>query len=144
MGLFPGGTASDRKHCNSETQRSLVAGFKDLDRRRDRREKRPGLLERRRQDFRQRSGFLPAGGEDALFISRSSLNRRVKALLGTTPNGYVQKKRMAAAAAMLSSGKVRINEVAYAVGFNSPSYFATCFKNEFGLLPADYMNKNKQ
>ncbi len=82
--------------------------------------------------------------EEALFISRSSLNRRVKELLGTTPSEYVHKKRLAAAAEMLRSGRVRINEVAYAVGFNSPSYFAKCFKKEFGVLPAEYMNQDKQ
>ena len=82
--------------------------------------------------------------EEALFTSRSSLNRRVKELLGTTPNDYVQKKRLAAAAEMLRSGKVRVNEVAFAVGFNSPSYFAKCFKKEYGVIPAEYMNQDKQ
>ena len=90
------------------------------------------------------SAFTNKQIEEALFISRSSLNRKVKELLGTTPNDYVQKKRLAAAAQMLQAGKVRINEVAYAVGFNSPSYFAKCFKREFGMLPAEYMNQNQQ
>ena len=82
--------------------------------------------------------------EESLYISRSSLNRKVKALLGTTPNGYVHKKRLAEAARMLAEGKARINEVAYAVGFNSPSYFAKCFKEAYGKLPAEYMKNGQQ
>lgn len=76
--------------------------------------------------------------EEALFLSHSSLNRRMKALLGTTPNDYIRRKRLALAAQMLSRGGVRINEVCYAVGFNSPSYFSKCFKNEYGVLPAEW------
>ncbi|MDD6253649.1 MAG: two-component regulator propeller domain-containing protein [Bacteroidales bacterium] len=76
--------------------------------------------------------------EEALFLSRSTLIRKVKALLGTTPNDYLKKKRLAEAARLLSESNVRINEVCYAVGFNSPSWFAKCFKDEYGVLPADY------
>lgn len=79
--------------------------------------------------------------EEALYLSHSSLNRRMKALLGTTPNDYIRRKRLALAAQMLSRGGVRINEVCYAVGFNSPSYFAKCFKNEYGVLPAEWIKE---
>lgn len=88
------------------------------------------------------SSFSNKQIEEGLFISRSSLNRKVRTLLGTTPNGYVHRRRLEEAARMLSEGKSRINEVAYAVGFNSPSYFAKCFKKEFGMLPAEYMKAN--
>lgn len=76
--------------------------------------------------------------EEALFVSRSSLNRKMKLLLGTTPNDYIRKKRLDLAAQMLSRGGVRVNEVCYAVGFNSPSYFAKCFREVYGTLPAEY------
>ena len=46
------------------------------------------------------------------------------------------------AAAMIENGASRINDVCYAVGFNTPSYFAKCFKKQFGVLPADYMKKS--
>lgn len=76
--------------------------------------------------------------EVAMFLSTSTLNRKVKALLGTTPNDYLKVKRLTIAAKMLSESACRISEISYAVGFNSPSYFAKCFKEMFGELPADY------
>lgn len=76
--------------------------------------------------------------EKALFMSHSTLNRKLKALLGTTPNDYIRTKRLSVAADMLSKGNVRVSEVCYAVGFSSPSYFAKCFKNVYGCLPMEY------
>lgn len=76
--------------------------------------------------------------EEALFVSRSSLARKIKVLLGTTPNDYIRSRRLELAAKMLSRGGVRVSEVCYAVGFNSPSYFAKCFKDKYGKLPAEY------
>lgn len=79
--------------------------------------------------------------EEALFLSRSTLIRKVKALLDTTPNNYLRFKRLSIAAELLTQGKHRINTVCFAVGFNSPSYFAKCFKEQFGVLPTDYQIK---
>lgn len=79
--------------------------------------------------------------EDALFMSRSTLARKIKELYGTTPNEYLKNKRLAVAAQMLRQKNVRINEVSDAVGFRSPSYFAKCFKAVYGMLPAEYVNE---
>ena len=37
--------------------------------------------------------------------------------------------------------KIRIADLAYAVGFNDPKYFSSCFKTKFGLSPTEYMMK---
>ena len=37
--------------------------------------------------------------------------------------------------------KIRIADLAYAVGFNDPKYFSSCFKKKFGLSPTEYMMK---
>lgn len=65
----------------------------------------------------------------------------MKSLLNMTPNDYIKVRRLNAAAAMIENGASRINDVCYAVGFNTPSYFAKCFKKQFGVLPADYMKR---
>lgn len=45
--------------------------------------------------------------------------------------------RLNMAAKMLREGNDNISEVAYKVGFNSPSYFTRAFKAQFGVLPKD-------
>lgn len=72
-----------------------------------------------------------------LNMSRSSLNRKIRGLLDLTPNDYIRIERLKRAAILLQEG-VRINEVCYRVGFNTPSYFAKCFKLHYGVLPKDY------
>ena len=79
--------------------------------------------------------------EEMLYMGHSTLNRKMKALLDTTPNDYIRTKRLALAADMLEKGGHRVNEVCYAVGFNSPSYFAKCFKKAYGVLPAEWSRK---
>ena len=68
----------------------------------------------------------------------------MKFLLDLTPNDYIRTKRLAAAAEMLEKGGHRVNEVCYAVGFNSPSYFAKCFKKAYGVLPAEWSKKKQE
>ena len=79
--------------------------------------------------------------EEALFLSRSTLIRKVRALLDTTPNDYLKSKRLSVAAQLLARNQSRVSEVCFAVGFNSPSYFAKCFREQFGVSPAEYQKK---
>ena len=81
--------------------------------------------------------------EESLFMSRSSLTRKIRGLLDTSPVEYLRSRRLAAAAEMLSGGKHRVNEVCYAVGFRSPSYFSKCFKDAYGCLPGEYAAKSE-
>jgi AraC-like DNA-binding protein len=76
-----------------------------------------------------------------MYTSKSTLTRRVKTILGTTPNEYIRHKRLLLASQMLTKPDCRINEVCYAVGFNTPSYFAKCFKQAYGLLPQEYRDQ---
>lgn len=74
---------------------------------------------------------------EALNMSRSNFYRKIKALSGMAPNDYLKTVRLNKAAALIRSG-IRIVEVCEQVGFNSSSYFAKCFKAQFGVLPKDY------
>jgi AraC-like DNA-binding protein len=78
---------------------------------------------------------------DKVFMSRSTLYRKMKALTGLSTNEFIRKVKMQNAERLLLEGKFSISEVAYMVGINSPVYFRQCFKDEFGISPSDYLKK---
>ena len=75
--------------------------------------------------------------------SKSTLYRKVKANTGLNINEFIRLCRLKQAAEMLSSQKYRINEVAYMVGFSSPSYFATSFQKQFNISPSAFVKNLK-
>ncbi len=75
---------------------------------------------------------------EQLHLSRSSFYRKIKALTGMSPNDYLKTARLNEAARLLQSG-LRSSEVALRVGFTSSSYFAKCFRAQFGCLPKEYV-----
>lgn len=77
---------------------------------------------------------------DKMAMSRTSLYRKVKGLLGISANEYIRKRRLQRAYQMLQSerfSKNTIAGIAYDCGFSSISYFRSCFKEEFGILPGE-------
>lgn len=68
-------------------------------------------------------------------LSRVQLYRKVKALTGQTPVELLRKARLVKARRMLEHTDKAVSEIAYEVGFTSPSYFNKCFKDEFGVSP---------
>lgn len=70
-------------------------------------------------------------------VSRVQLYRKVKALLGCSVNDFVLNKRLTKARHLLADEDAAIAEVAYQVGFSSPSYFSTAFKKRFGISPKE-------
>lgn len=72
-------------------------------------------------------------------LSRVQLYRKVKAITGSSVVDLC-KARLAKARRLLEANSMNISEVAYEVGFSSPSYFTKCFKDEYGMLPGDVTN----
>lgn len=77
---------------------------------------------------------------DKMDISRSGMYAKIRSLTDITPNELIRLTRLKHAARLLRDGKYRINEVGYMVGFNSSSYFAKCFHQQFGLTPSEFVN----
>lgn len=74
--------------------------------------------------------------------TRSTLFRKMKSLTGLSYISFIRNVRLKAACQIMEEkGHVRISELAYAVGFNDPRYFSTCFKKEFGMQPREYFER---
>lgn len=71
-------------------------------------------------------------------LSRSQLHRKLKALTGHSATEFIRTVRLKRAAQLLQQQHGTVAETAYAVGFNSLSYFSKCFQKQFGVAPRDY------
>ena len=78
----------------------------------------------------------------AMNMSRSNLHLKLKALTGESALDFIRKIRFKEACRLLKDGRYSISEISDMVGFNTPSYFATCFKKYIGCLPTEYIKKN--
>ncbi len=72
----------------------------------------------------------------SLFLSRSQMYRKIKALTGLSPNEFIRRIRLEKARMHLNKDKnMNVSEVAFKVGFLSASYFTRCYKKQYGELP---------
>jgi AraC-like DNA-binding protein len=74
--------------------------------------------------------------EKKMGISKSKLYREMIRLTGKSPNVYVLQFRLRKSLQLLQKQKGNISEVAYESGFNSPSYYARCFRKRYGIMPS--------
>ena len=69
-------------------------------------------------------------------VNRNKVNEILKAELGFTFTGYLNKLRLTEAARLLAEkGSATVSEVAYTVGYNNASYFNKLFRQEYGCTP---------
>ncbi|QDA58950.1 substrate-binding domain-containing protein [Hymenobacter jejuensis] len=74
----------------------------------------------------------------SLGISRVQLYRKVKAVLGTGVTDFIQGIRLTKARQQLLDTELAIAEVAYRLGFSSPSYFSASFKAKYHISPSEF------
>lgn len=81
----------------------------------------------------------------AMGMARSTLNDKLKQLTGMTPLSFISNVRLQAAFRLLEENrKIRINDLAYKVGFNDPKYFTLCFRKKFGVSPKEYLTQKEK
>ncbi|PKG82393.1 histidine kinase [Colwellia sp. 75C3] len=78
-----------------------------------------------------------------LAVSERQLQRKIKVILGTTPNNFIKEFRLKKAQELLMSGS-QIGRIALDVGFSSQTYFGRCFKESYHCTPKQYQQKMAQ
>jgi len=77
----------------------------------------------------------------ALGMSRVHLYKKLVAITGKTPIEFIRVIRLKRAAQLLRESQQNVSEIAYQVGFNNPKYFSKYFKDEYGVLPSVYQER---
>lgn len=80
---------------------------------------------------------------EGMNVSKSSLHTRVKSLFGVSPLKFIKTVRFNEACRLILEKEHSFAEIAYMVGFASPSYFASAFHNFIGCTPTEYLVKMK-
>jgi signal transduction histidine kinase/ligand-binding sensor domain-containing protein/AraC-like DNA-binding protein len=75
---------------------------------------------------------------DELFMSQSTLYRKIKSLTGLSLTAFIRSIRLKKSAQLILTSDLNLNEIAYEVGFNDYKYFKTSFKKQFNCLPSKY------
>ncbi|MGB5434979.1 MAG: two-component regulator propeller domain-containing protein [Maribacter sp.] len=74
-----------------------------------------------------------------LCMNRMQLHRKLLAFTGLSTTAFLRSQRLKQAVHILQTSDASINEVAYEVGFNTPSYFIKCFKEAYQKTPSEYL-----
>ncbi|MCH4553611.1 hybrid sensor histidine kinase/response regulator transcription factor [Aestuariibaculum lutulentum] len=83
------------------------------------------------------SHFNSAQLAQILHMSESQLYRKLKAVTDKSTAIFIRSVRLQKSKMLIQTTDKTISEIAYAVGFNDPSWFSRAFKEEFGFSPSD-------
>ncbi|MCP4975841.1 MAG: helix-turn-helix domain-containing protein [Maribacter sp.] len=78
----------------------------------------------------------------AMGVSRSQLHRKIHAINNNSTSQFIREFRLKEAMVMLQNKVATASEIAYRVGFASPTYFNTCFREYYGYTPGEVKYRN--
>lgn len=90
------------------------------------------------------AGFSVEQLSEEVGMSRKNLHRKLVALVDQSPNELIRTYRLKTAMQLLEQQSGNVKEVAFNVGFNNLSYFAKCFKEQFGISPTEVKIKQSE
>ncbi len=70
-------------------------------------------------------------------LSQSQLRRKLNALTNKSASQFIREYRLEKAMVMLQNNVATASEISYRVGFASPTYFNTCFREFYGYPPGE-------
>ncbi|WP_242206143.1 helix-turn-helix domain-containing protein [Aestuariivivens insulae] len=70
-------------------------------------------------------------------VSRSQLHRKLNSLTGKSTSQFIREYRLEKAMVMLQDNVATVSEIAYRVGFGSPTYFNSSFSDYYGYPPGE-------
>lgn len=76
-------------------------------------------------------------------LSPSHLSRLFKTETSLSPTAYIRRRRLLEARSLLAEGRLGSSAVANVLGFSSQSYFISCFRQEFGMTPGEFLRSKK-
>ncbi len=76
-------------------------------------------------------------------ISRTALERRMKAAIGRTPGEEIVRVRFARVKALLVETDLTLAAIADRCGMEHPQYMAEAFKKQFGMTPGAFRSQNR-
>lgn len=79
---------------------------------------------------------------DAMGLSRSQLHRKLNVITGKSTSQFIREFRLEKAMEMLQNNVATASEIAYKVGFSSPTYFNTSFHHYYGYPPGEVKFRN--
>jgi len=72
-------------------------------------------------------------------VSRRQLFRKLKAVVDLSPKALIRSVRLKRAGELLLESEMTVTEITFAVGFQDVKHFRTLFKEQFGVLPSEYI-----
>ena len=79
-----------------------------------------------------------------LGLSRTHLHRKLKSLTNQSATEFIRSIRLKHAIKLFKSENYKINEIGFAVGFNSHNYFTKAFKKQYGVSPSEFLKENSK
>jgi AraC-like DNA-binding protein len=98
-------------------------------------------VQRLLQEALTQPDFNATAMAEKLGVSRMQLHRKLQAYTGQSTSAFIRSQRLKLAKDLLTKGELTVSEVAYASGFNTPSYFMKSFKAQYGMTPSEFVTQ---
>lgn len=77
-------------------------------------------------------------------LSRSSLERRVRKILGRSPQQEIRNSQLKQVRILLNETDLSIEQIAIQCGFDHPEYLHVMFKREFKMTPGEFRKSSQK